>query len=72
MPVHVQTSFVTYCICWRLLSCVVVPCRRYVKKVKMEILAAIASSSNVYDIVSELTEYARDVNPDTARSDHRS
>lgn len=33
----------------------------------MEILTLIASSSNVYDIVGELTEYTRDINPDTAR-----
>mmetsp|Transcript_32786 Transcript_32786/g.83214 ORF Transcript_32786/g.83214 Transcript_32786/m.83214 type:complete len:924 (-) Transcript_32786:319-3090(-) len=40
----------------------------YVKKLKMEILASIASSMNVYDIVSELSEYARDVvTPSMAR-----
>lgn len=34
----------------------------------MEILSALASSSNVYDIVNELTEYARDVvHPQMAR-----
>lgn len=33
----------------------------YIKRLKMEILAAIASTTNVYDIVGELTEYARDV-----------
>ncbi len=33
----------------------------------MEILTLIASAANVYDIVGELTEYARDINPDTAR-----
>jgi hypothetical protein len=42
--------------------------RRYIKKLKMEILSALASSSNVYDIVNELTEYARDVvHPQMAR-----
>lgn len=40
---------------------------RYVKQIKMEILTLIASSSNVYDIVGELTEYARDISADTAR-----
>lgn len=39
----------------------------YVKKLKMEILTAIASTSNVYEIVSELSEYARDINPSMAR-----
>lgn len=39
----------------------------YVKKLKMEILTALASSANVYDIVNELTEYAREVNPKMAR-----
>jgi hypothetical protein len=39
----------------------------YVKKLKLEILAAIASSTNVYDIVTELTEYARDISPTMAR-----
>lgn len=47
------------------------PCRaaccRYVKQLKMEILTLLASSSNVYEIVGELTEYARDINPDIAR-----
>ena len=40
---------------------------RYIKKLKMEILAYIASSSNVYEIVNELTEYTRDINPAVAR-----
>jgi hypothetical protein len=40
---------------------------RYIKKLKMEILALIASSSNVYEIVNELTEYTRDINPAVAR-----
>ncbi|EFJ51657.1 hypothetical protein VOLCADRAFT_56821 [Volvox carteri f. nagariensis] len=39
----------------------------FVKKLKLEILAAIASTSNVYDIVTELTEYARDISPTMAR-----
>lgn len=39
----------------------------YIKKVKMEILTAIASSTNVYEIVGELTEYARDISPIMAR-----
>ncbi|PNW83556.1 hypothetical protein CHLRE_05g234667v5 [Chlamydomonas reinhardtii] len=39
----------------------------FVKKVKLEILTAIASSNNVYDIVTELTEYARDISPTMAR-----
>ncbi|KAF6256499.1 adaptin N terminal region-domain-containing protein [Scenedesmus sp. NREL 46B-D3] len=39
----------------------------YVKQLKMEILTLIASASNVYDIVGELTEYTRDISPDTAR-----
>lgn len=39
----------------------------FVKKLKMEILAAIACTSNVYDIVTELTEYARDISPTMAR-----
>ncbi|GAX84188.1 hypothetical protein CEUSTIGMA_g11611.t1 [Chlamydomonas eustigma] len=39
----------------------------YIKKLKMECLTAIATSSNVYDIVGELTEYARDINPSMAR-----
>jgi hypothetical protein len=38
-----------------------------VKQLKMEILTLIASASNVYDIVGELTEYTRDISPDTAR-----
>jgi len=33
----------------------------------MEILTLLASTSNVYEIVGELTEYARDINPDIAR-----
>lgn len=40
---------------------------RYIKQLKMEILTLIASSTNVYDIVGELTEYARDISSDTAR-----
>lgn len=40
---------------------------RYVKQLKMEILTLLASSSNVYEIVGELTEYARDISPDIAR-----
>ena len=40
---------------------------RYIKQLKMEILTLIASSTNVYDIVGELTEYARDISADTAR-----
>ena len=45
------------------------PCRccRYVKKLKMEILAAIATNSNAYDIITELTEYARDISPTMGR-----
>lgn len=42
-------------------------CCRYVKQLKMEILTLLASPSNVYEIVGELTEYARDINPDIAR-----
>lgn len=42
--------------------------RRYIKRLKMEILAEIAFATNVYDIVTELTEYARDVvSPNMAR-----
>lgn len=33
----------------------------------MEILTLLASATNVYEIVGELTEYARDINPDIAR-----
>jgi hypothetical protein len=33
----------------------------------MEILTLMASSINVYEIVAELTEYARDINPEIAR-----
>jgi hypothetical protein len=33
----------------------------------MEILTLMASSSNAYDIVGELTEYARDVSPAIGR-----
>ena len=33
----------------------------------MQILAAIACSTNVYEIVTELTEYARDISPQMAR-----
>eukprot|EP00798_Chlamydomonas_sp_ICE-L_P024469 gene24469-10073_t len=33
----------------------------YIKKIKMEVLAAIASSNNVYEIVSELTEIKLEV-----------
>jgi hypothetical protein len=40
---------------------------RYVKQLKMEILTLLASTSNVYEIVGELTEYARDINTDIAR-----
>lgn len=40
---------------------------RYVKQLKMEILTLVASSTNVYEIVGELTEYARDISPDIAR-----
>ncbi|MEW5316344.1 MAG: hypothetical protein WDW38_007723 [Sanguina aurantia] len=39
----------------------------YIKKVKMEVLSHIACASNVYDIVSELTEYARDISPALGR-----
>lgn len=46
--------------------CLLVLCR-YVKQLKMEILTLLASSSNVYEIVGELTEYARDISPDIAR-----
>ena len=34
---------------------------------KMAILSEIALTNNVYDIVTELTEYARDVHPGIAR-----
>lgn len=40
---------------------------RFVKQLKMEILTLLACPSNVYEIVSELTEYARDINPEIAR-----
>jgi hypothetical protein len=33
----------------------------------MEILTLLASPSNVYEIVGELTEYARDISPEIAR-----
>jgi hypothetical protein len=33
----------------------------------MEILTLLASYTNVYEIVGELTEYARDISPDIAR-----
>jgi hypothetical protein len=33
----------------------------------MEILTLLASASNVFDIVSELTEYTRDLSPAVAR-----
>lgn len=39
----------------------------YVKKQKMQILATIAMPANVYEIVNELTEYARDISPTMAR-----
>uniref|UniRef100_A0A7R9Z186 Beta-adaptin appendage C-terminal subdomain domain-containing protein n=1 Tax=Chlamydomonas euryale TaxID=1486919 RepID=A0A7R9Z186_9CHLO len=39
----------------------------YIKKVKMEALAAVASPANVYDIVQELSEYTHDVHAPTAR-----
>ena len=39
----------------------------YIKKLKMEVLTAIACNSNVYEIVNELTEYARDISPSMAR-----
>ncbi|KAG1664607.1 hypothetical protein FOA52_004482 [Chlamydomonas sp. UWO 241] len=39
----------------------------YIKKLKMESLSAIASSSNVYEIVNELTEYTRDISPAIGR-----
>lgn len=40
----------------------------YIKRIKMEILSEIAVTSNVYDIVTELTEYTRDVvHPNMAR-----
>ncbi|KAG2423691.1 hypothetical protein HXX76_015081 [Chlamydomonas incerta] len=52
-------------------DCIAFFCRThdpwFVKKVKLEILTAIASSNNVYDIVTELTEYARDISPTMAR-----
>ncbi|GMH39668.1 hypothetical protein BSKO_07566 [Bryopsis sp. KO-2023] len=39
----------------------------YVKRVKMDILTVIADNSNAYEIVSELTEYVRDINPAMAK-----
>lgn len=35
----------------------------YIKKLKLCILTAIADNSNAYEIVSEITEYIRDINP---------
>lgn len=40
---------------------------RYIKRLKMAVLSEIAFANNVYDIVTELTEYARDVHPGIAR-----
>jgi len=39
----------------------------YIKNLKLEILAQIASQSNIQDIVTELTEYVTDVNVEIAR-----
>ena len=39
----------------------------FIKKLKMESLAAIATPLNAYDIVNELTEYARDISPSMGR-----
>eukprot|EP00803_Ostreobium_quekettii_P007696 evm.model.scf_696.5 EVM.evm.TU.scf_696.5 scf_696:47608-59307(+) len=39
----------------------------YIKKLKLSILTAIADNSNAYEIVSECTEYIRDINPVFAR-----
>lgn len=35
----------------------------YIKRIKLEILTVIADNNNAYEIVSELTEYVRDINP---------
>lgn len=39
----------------------------YIKRSKLEILTAIADNTNAYEIVSELTEYVRDINPTMAK-----
>ncbi|CAI5470132.1 unnamed protein product [Closterium sp. Yama58-4] len=39
----------------------------YVKRLKLQMLTAIANDSNTYDIVTELTEYAADVDVSIAR-----
>ncbi len=41
---------------------------RYIKSLKMEVLATLAAPCNVYDIVGELSEYARDISPSQARA----
>jgi vesicle coat complex subunit len=43
----------------------------YIKNLKLEILAQIASESNIQDIMSELSEYVTDVNADIARKSIR-
>jgi hypothetical protein len=46
-------------------------CVRYIKCAKMEILSTLASSTNCYEIVNELTEYARQamhLTPEAAHS----
>ena len=39
----------------------------YIKNVKLEILAQIASENNIQDIVNELSEYVTDVNAEIAK-----
>eukprot|EP00854_Cymbomonas_tetramitiformis_P020405 gene20405-24439_t len=40
----------------------------YIKKLKLEMLTAVADSNNMYDIVTELSEYVADVDVPIARS----
>ncbi len=43
----------------------------YIKNIKLEILAHIASSNNIQEIVNELSEYVTDVNAEIAKKSIR-
>lgn len=40
----------------------------YIKRLKLEILTEIVDSNNAYEIVSELTEYVKDIKPEMTRA----
>ena len=40
----------------------------YIKRIKLDILTAVADETNAYDIATELTEYVNDIDEELARA----